>query len=272
LGTVGFYRSLHAAARSRAGARRDRSPSRRHFSKLSAADVFSGVALVARNGVPVFMKAYGMPDREKKIANTIRTRFNIGSINKEFTQTAIRQLVRPDKLSPDDTLGKFFPDYPQVASRNALVERHGPTPSFVAWRRHRPPTRRAIPRPPSCTESSETISRPSARKRRRCATARASRASWSRSFATSSAATVWPAASRAFAARPAASINSSPSRARAAGSARAVVRAWRPRWEGCRLGALPRLLANHIPLLSSASLPKIEADDGLIRAVEGGRG
>jgi D-alanyl-D-alanine carboxypeptidase len=93
-----------------------------HFSKLSAADVFSGVALVARNGVPVFMKAYGMPDREKKIANTIRTRFNIGSINKEFTQTAIRQLVRPDKLSPDDTLGKFFPDYPQVASRNATVQ------------------------------------------------------------------------------------------------------------------------------------------------------
>jgi hypothetical protein len=28
-----------------------------YFSKLSAADVFSGVALVARNGVPVFMKA-----------------------------------------------------------------------------------------------------------------------------------------------------------------------------------------------------------------------
>ena len=55
-----------------------------------------------------------MADREKKIANTIRTRFNIGSINKEFTQTAIRQLVRDGKLSPDDTLGKFFPDYPQA--------------------------------------------------------------------------------------------------------------------------------------------------------------
>jgi hypothetical protein len=44
------------------------------------------------------------------------------------------------------------------------------------------------------------------------------------------------------------------------------------RWEGCRLDALPRFLANHFPLPSSASLPKIEADDGLIRAVEGGRG
>ena len=38
---------------------------------------------------------------------------------------------------------------------------------------------------------------------------------------------------------------------------------------GCRLGALPRLPADHIPLPSSARLPRIEADTGLIRAVEG---
>ena len=93
-----------------------------YFTKLSQADVFSGVALVARSGVPVFMKAYGLADRDRKIANTIRTRFNIGSINKEFTQTAIRQLVRDGKLSTDDTLGKFFPDYPQAASRTATVQ------------------------------------------------------------------------------------------------------------------------------------------------------
>jgi D-alanyl-D-alanine carboxypeptidase len=93
-----------------------------YFSTLTKQDVFSGVALVARNGVPVFMKAYGMSDREKKVPNTIRTRFNVGSINKQFTQTAIRQLVREGKLSTSDTLGKFFPDYPQATSRNATVQ------------------------------------------------------------------------------------------------------------------------------------------------------
>jgi hypothetical protein len=46
----------------------------------------------------------------------------LGSINKEFTQAAIRQLVRDGKLSLTDTLGKFFPDYPQVTSRAATVE------------------------------------------------------------------------------------------------------------------------------------------------------
>ena len=93
-----------------------------YFTKLAADDVFSGVALVARNGVPVFFNAYGLADREKKIPNNIRTRFNLGSINKMFTQVAIRQLVAAGKLSLSDTLGTFFPDYPQATSRAATVE------------------------------------------------------------------------------------------------------------------------------------------------------
>jgi D-alanyl-D-alanine carboxypeptidase len=93
-----------------------------YFTKLAADDVFSGVALVAKNGVPAFFKAYGLANREKKIPNTIRTRFNLGSINKAFTQVAIHQLVAAGKLSYTDTIGKFFPDYPQAATRAATVE------------------------------------------------------------------------------------------------------------------------------------------------------
>jgi D-alanyl-D-alanine carboxypeptidase len=93
-----------------------------YFTRLAADGVFSGVALVARKGVPVFTRAYGLANREKQIPNTIHTRFNIGSVNKEFTQAAVRQLVREGKLSLTDTIGKFFPDYPQDASRTATVE------------------------------------------------------------------------------------------------------------------------------------------------------
>ena len=63
------------------------------------------------DGVPVFFNAYGLADREKKIANTIHTRFNIGSINKAFTQVTINQLIRDGNLSATHTLGQFFPDY-----------------------------------------------------------------------------------------------------------------------------------------------------------------
>lgn len=84
--------------------------------------VFSGVVLVARQGKPVFSKAYGLADRERQVANTTRTRFNIGSINKAFTQVAINQLVGEGKLSRADALGTFFPAYPQTVSRAATVE------------------------------------------------------------------------------------------------------------------------------------------------------
>ena len=93
-----------------------------YFSRLTNADTFSGVALVAQNGVPVFSKAYGLADRSNRTANTIRTRFNLGSINKTFTQVAIAQLVREGKLAYTDTIGKFFPDYPQEVSRTATID------------------------------------------------------------------------------------------------------------------------------------------------------
>lgn len=84
--------------------------------------VFSGVVLVARQGAPVFSQAYGLADRERQVANTTRTRFNIGSINKAFTQVAVNQLVGDGTLSRADTLGTFFPAYPQTPSRAATVE------------------------------------------------------------------------------------------------------------------------------------------------------
>jgi D-alanyl-D-alanine carboxypeptidase len=80
--------------------------------KAAAADEFSGIVLIARNGVVVFQAAYGWADRERKILNTLDTRFNIGSINKSFTSVAVRKLMAEGKISGGDTIGKFLPDYP----------------------------------------------------------------------------------------------------------------------------------------------------------------
>ena len=44
--------------------------------------------------------------------NNLETKFNLGSINKAFTRIAIEQLAHEGKLSLDDKLGKFLPDYP----------------------------------------------------------------------------------------------------------------------------------------------------------------
>ncbi|MDQ6892093.1 MAG: beta-lactamase family protein [Acidobacteriota bacterium] len=77
---------------------------------LSGKDEFSGVVLLARKGVPFFQRAYGLADRERKIANTTETRFNVGSIGKAFTSAAIARLVREGRLTYTDTIRKVFPD------------------------------------------------------------------------------------------------------------------------------------------------------------------
>ncbi|MEO8030855.1 MAG: serine hydrolase domain-containing protein [Gemmatimonadota bacterium] len=81
---------------------------------LAALDQFSGVVLLALDGKPVLQRAVGMADREAKRPNTLETAFNIGSINKVFTATAIRQLAAAGKLDPDSTLATYWPDYPNA--------------------------------------------------------------------------------------------------------------------------------------------------------------
>jgi CubicO group peptidase (beta-lactamase class C family) len=92
-----------------------------HLARLAAEDTLSGAVLVAKNGRPIFQKAYGFADRGNRILNTTGTRFNLGSINKTFTQIAIGQLVAAGKLAPTDTLGALLPDYPQALTRTATV-------------------------------------------------------------------------------------------------------------------------------------------------------
>jgi CubicO group peptidase (beta-lactamase class C family) len=67
-----------------------------------------GSVLVAKDGVVVFKKGYGMADRENKRENAPDTLFDIGSVTKLFTAAGILKLEMQGKLSLEDKLGKFF--------------------------------------------------------------------------------------------------------------------------------------------------------------------
>ncbi|MGH7675353.1 MAG: serine hydrolase domain-containing protein, partial [Gemmatimonadales bacterium] len=98
---------------------------------LARATEFSGVVLLAHGSTPVVERSYGLADRAAKRPNTIDTRFNLGSINKFFTATAIRQLAAQGKLALGDTLIRLLPDYPtadvarRVTIRQLLEHRSG---------------------------------------------------------------------------------------------------------------------------------------------------
>jgi D-alanyl-D-alanine carboxypeptidase len=78
---------------------------------LASRDEFSGVVLLARNNAAFLEKAYGLADREFRVPVNNETKFNLGSINKIFTKTAIAQLAAAGKLSLTDTIAKHLPRY-----------------------------------------------------------------------------------------------------------------------------------------------------------------
>ena len=92
--------------------------------KLADADVFSGTVLLARDGVPIFQGAYGMANKDFNVPNQIDTKFNLGSMNKMFTAVAVAQLVERGKLSFDDPLSKFLPDFLDPASAEKIKVKH----------------------------------------------------------------------------------------------------------------------------------------------------
>ena len=74
---------------------------------------FSGTVLVTRNDSILLKKAYGYADYEWKVKNTIDTKFSLASVSKQFTAAAILQLAERKKLSLDDRLSKYYPDFPK---------------------------------------------------------------------------------------------------------------------------------------------------------------
>lgn len=80
-----------------------------------AEDTFSGAVLIARDGKPIFERAYGLANKSGNTPNNMDTKFNLGSINKSFTSVAIAQLAQQGRLSFNDPISKYLPDYPNKA-------------------------------------------------------------------------------------------------------------------------------------------------------------
>jgi CubicO group peptidase (beta-lactamase class C family) len=83
-----------------------------HAKKLAGEDELSGAVLVAKDDRVLFSRVYGLADRNRRIPNTIRTRFRIGSMNKMFTAVATLQLAEAGKVKLTAPLGTYLPDYP----------------------------------------------------------------------------------------------------------------------------------------------------------------
>ncbi|MCD6065481.1 MAG: serine hydrolase [Bacteroidetes bacterium] len=97
-------------------------------------NMMTGSVLVAKNGKILLSKGYGMADNTKKTGNTGLTRFKLASVSKQFTAMGIMILQEQGKLSTDDKLSKYIPDYPngdKIMVHHLLTHTSG-IPSFTS--------------------------------------------------------------------------------------------------------------------------------------------
>lgn len=73
----------------------------------------AGVSVgVVRGRDTLVLKGYGSADLELDVPTPERAVYEIGSVTKQFTSTSIVLLAEQGKLSLDDPLTKYLPDYP----------------------------------------------------------------------------------------------------------------------------------------------------------------
>lgn len=94
------------------------------ISQLTKDDTFSGTILWAKDDTVLYKSARGMASKRFNVANNLETKFNLASLNKMFTATAIMRLVEANQLSLTDTLDTFVDEswLPQVLSNKIQIQ------------------------------------------------------------------------------------------------------------------------------------------------------
>lgn len=88
---------------------------------------FNGSILLAKNGEIVFEDYRGLINFKTRDSITPNTPFHLASISKTFTATVILRLMEQGKLSLDDKVEKYLPNfpYPGITIKNLLTHRSG---------------------------------------------------------------------------------------------------------------------------------------------------
>ncbi|HEV2532767.1 serine hydrolase domain-containing protein [Phenylobacterium sp.] len=101
---------------------------------------------VRRKGAVVFSEGFGKSNLEWGMPMTPTTVCRIGSVSKQFTAAAVLLLAQDGKLSLDDKLSRFFPDFPnadRLTLRRMLSHTAGlgnytaTTPPELVWQESR---------------------------------------------------------------------------------------------------------------------------------------
>jgi CubicO group peptidase (beta-lactamase class C family) len=102
----------------------------------AAAQDFSGSVLVARDGRILYQHAFGYANLEWKIPNDLQTKFEIGSMTKQFTALLVLQFVNEGRIKLDGHISDYLLYYRKdtgnrVTVRQLLSHTSG-IPNFIS--------------------------------------------------------------------------------------------------------------------------------------------
>ncbi|MDJ1482009.1 serine hydrolase domain-containing protein [Cytophagaceae bacterium YF14B1] len=104
------------------------------FSDWNKSDCPGGSVAVVLEGKVLLLKGYGMANIQRHLPNTPQTTFNVASVAKQFTAMCIALLEEEGKLSFDDDIRKFFPEFKlkeKVTVRHLLTHTSGLREAYV---------------------------------------------------------------------------------------------------------------------------------------------
>lgn len=84
----------------------------KYFKNLYTNSRFNGGILISKKGNIIYKNYYGYQNRKNKDTLSFKTEFQLGSVSKQFTAIAILKLFEDHKLSLNDSVQKFFQNFP----------------------------------------------------------------------------------------------------------------------------------------------------------------
>lgn len=103
------------------------------YSEMLKYGEFNGNVLIAENDTIILQKSYGIANREINEPLTDNSIFNLASVTKQFTATAIYLLVKEGKLSLDDEMLKYIPElnFYKKITINHLIHHTSGLPDYM---------------------------------------------------------------------------------------------------------------------------------------------
>lgn len=104
------------------------------YQKRRKLDGFNGCVMVAKDGKPIYSAAFGYGNYQQKDTLTLQSPIQLASVSKPFTASAILLLAEEGFLSLDDSIQKFFPEFPYsgITIKMLLSHRSG-LPDYIYW-------------------------------------------------------------------------------------------------------------------------------------------